>query len=56
MERRGRGDEKEKKGIKEREKKALTGLVWGQENYFISSTYFHACQSPTTRPSCQYLD
>jgi hypothetical protein len=34
MERRRRGDEKEKKGIKERGKKALTGLVGGQENEF----------------------
>ena len=32
MERRGRGDEKGKKGVKERGKKALTGLVGGQEN------------------------
>ena len=34
MERRRRGDEKGKKGVKERGKKALTGLVGGQENGF----------------------
>ena len=32
MERRVRGDEKGKKGVKEGGKKALTGLVGGQEN------------------------
>ena len=34
MERRRRGDEKGKKGVKEKGKEALTGLVGGQENDF----------------------
>jgi hypothetical protein len=34
VERRRRGDERGKKGVKERGKKALTDLVWGQENNF----------------------
>jgi hypothetical protein len=34
VERRGRGDERRKKGVKEGGKEALTALVWGQENDF----------------------
>jgi hypothetical protein len=34
MERRGRADEKGKKGVMEGGKEALTALVWGQEKYF----------------------
>ena len=37
MERRRRGDKRGKKGVKERGKKALTDLVWGQENDFYFS-------------------
>jgi len=32
VERRRRGDKRGKKGVKERGKKALTDLVWDQEN------------------------
>jgi hypothetical protein len=34
VKRREIGDERGKKGVKERGKKALTGLVWGQEIEF----------------------
>ena len=34
MERRGRGDVKGKKGVKEGGNKTLTALVWGQDNDF----------------------
>ena len=34
MEKREKGDERGKKGVKERGKEALTALVWGQKNDF----------------------